>query len=34
MSIGCDVCPTLMARDYKQSHIVCYKDGGTENDYV
>lgn len=24
MSIGCDVCPTLMARDYKQSHIVCY----------
>ena len=34
MSIGCNVCPTLMARDYKQSHIVCYKDGGTENDYV
>lgn len=34
MSIGCGVCPTLMARDYKQSHIVCYKDGGTENDYV
>lgn len=34
LSIGHNQCPPLLARDYKQPNIVCYKNGGTKDDNV